>query len=306
MCKYLNELNENGYILFKNVINSNDSINNIIKNNNKVDYTKIKLYIENYILSSINKLLNWNSVYTKFRVSNNNNNDAGQFHRDIITQKYTNSIDPIYTCIYYLDTTIMELIPKSHKYKSLSFYDIIKLYNTKIKIKIEPTDILLFNSSLLHRGFLNKEKINRRVIQIFELCPSINEYNYYSSIMLQVEGDESKRDIMHYINRLPVINNIINYIRFLNASNGYGIVKSLNTTSIKYIIPEGFSSRLTIIPNTLQELNKYVIINRADLLPDKYLNEFKYSSFYYQYISYSIILCIYIYIIYILLKSIIK
>jgi hypothetical protein len=200
----------------------------------------------------------------------------------------------------------MELIPESHKYKSLSFYEIIKLYNTKIKIKIEPDDILLFNSSLLHRGIFNKNIDNRRVIQIFELYPSINEYNYYSPIILHAKGDESKSNIMQNLNKLPLINNIINYARFLNSGNGYGIVKSLRNTPIKYISPEGFSSRLTIIPNKLQELNKYIIINHADMLPDEYINEFKYSCFYYQYISYFIILCIYIYITYMLIKIIIK
>ena len=57
--------------------------------------------------------------YIKYRVSNSNNSsDAGAFHRDIHTY---NETQPIYTCLAYLDESMLEIIPKSHKQLCISY-----------------------------------------------------------------------------------------------------------------------------------------------------------------------------------------
>ena len=63
------------------------------------------------MISKVNLLTNMDLDYIKYRVSNSNNSsDAGAFHRDIHTYDKT---QPIYTCLAYLDESMLEIIPKS-------------------------------------------------------------------------------------------------------------------------------------------------------------------------------------------------
>src|SRR5438094_668015 len=109
----MQELNTNGYILFKNVLNVKPAYLCFNKEK-KIDYVNMSKYIRDEMLNKVDKLLGWKSDYIKFRVSDNNNSsDASTFHRDTIPQK--NIIRPCFTCLAYLNPTIMEVIPKSHK-----------------------------------------------------------------------------------------------------------------------------------------------------------------------------------------------
>jgi hypothetical protein len=94
-----------------------------------MNYTKMESFIKSDLLDIVNKNLNWDIIYTKFRVSNNNNSvDASAFHRDIfaINNKALNKKVPIFTILTYLDKTTMEIIPKSHKYISMNILTSIK------------------------------------------------------------------------------------------------------------------------------------------------------------------------------------
>ena len=63
---------------------------------------------------------------------------------------------PIYTCLTYLDKAVMELIPTSHNHTVIEFGELMKFYNSRIKIILNPGDVLLINSSILHRNILQK------------------------------------------------------------------------------------------------------------------------------------------------------
>jgi len=65
-----------------------------------------------------------NLDYLKYRVSNNNkSSDAGSFHRDL--HSYA-GVPEIYTCLTYLDESIMEIIVGSHKKVSIPIFETIK------------------------------------------------------------------------------------------------------------------------------------------------------------------------------------
>lgn len=140
-----NELLNNGYYIFRNIINKEDiqfAKNNIV--GNKVNYTNINKFINKSMLHTVNKELNWNMQCVKYRVSNNNNSkDAGAIHRDVIYFN-VNKIYPVFTCLSYLDNTTMELYPNSYYYNNMCLSSAIKNYNKSIKVKINEGDILLF------------------------------------------------------------------------------------------------------------------------------------------------------------------
>ena len=71
----MDELNKNGYIIFKNSVQTNDIPNDISNINEKINYTNIKNFIDNKFLPIIKIKLPYfsNPKYTKFRYSNNNN-----------------------------------------------------------------------------------------------------------------------------------------------------------------------------------------------------------------------------------------
>lgn len=103
---------DDGYIIFRDAIDTSLAYKSIYGKN--VNYDMMTKFIDDNMLQFINGKLNWNCKYMKFRVSDNNNSaDASVFHGDIIIQ--TNDTKPIFTCLTYLDETIMEVIPGSHK-----------------------------------------------------------------------------------------------------------------------------------------------------------------------------------------------
>ena len=74
------------------------------------------------------------------------------------------------------DKAIMELIPTSHNHTVINYGDLMKFYNSRIKIILNPGDILLINSAILHRGIYYKKMAdNRRLIQLFD-CMFLDDY----------------------------------------------------------------------------------------------------------------------------------
>ena len=179
----MNTLKSKGYLLINNAINKSDIINaqnNIGKKT--VNYRRIENF-NKLVFDRINEILKLNLKCSKYRVSNNNNStDAGQFHRDlkIVNKKYMNNANyPIFTVVTYLDKSIMEIIPYSHKNYSMNIIDSMINFMKSVKITVNPGDILIFYSSIIHRGIFTLKNNNRRIIQNFGCIP-VNEYKYYN------------------------------------------------------------------------------------------------------------------------------
>ena len=119
----MDQLNKNGFLVLKNVLNMNRV--NYAKEliNNKVNYFRLKDFLDNDMINTVNNVLNLNIDYTKYRVSNNNNSSdaAASFHRDL--QSYTNESPEVFTVLAYLDKSHMELVPNTHQNISIPVYN---------------------------------------------------------------------------------------------------------------------------------------------------------------------------------------
>ena len=69
----MDQLNKNGFLVLKNVLNMNRV--NYAKEliNNKVNYFRLKDFLDNDMINTVNNVLNLNIDYILYRVSNNNN-----------------------------------------------------------------------------------------------------------------------------------------------------------------------------------------------------------------------------------------
>ena len=261
-----NNLEEKGFVIFRNVIDkqSIDYARNQI--NSKVNYYKLKRFIDTEMMRKVNILTNKDLDYIKYRVSNSNNSsDAGAFHRDIHTYEKT---QPIYTCLAYLDESVLEIIPKSHKELCISYLDFNKFYNSKIQLKMNPGDLLLFNASLLHRGIFYKTKSkNRRLIQLFD-CVSLRDMKKYEESILHIpcrnECSSLISNSLIKINKNKFSSDVANRIALIASFRGYGYkinpIKFMsNDKQIKHISTESERNRpsVNIYDDQFHESNTY-------------------------------------------------
>lgn len=286
-------LDEQGYIIFKELLTPHEveQLKDCI-DDDQVHYTFMQTFIENAMLRKTSHMMgpDWDLKYVKYRVSDNNNSDAGGFHRDII-----DGINiPVFTCLTYLDSTTMELIPGSHRIvvHPLDLLRIIEIYGRRIRITMNPGDVLLFSSNLIHRGIFTEKLPHRRLIQVFEVFKNKNELELYADRFIHVRGKENMSDGFDIINRTSLSIYFVNIASYINAITGYGnSSKNRHKTMDKMALPsiitcfssEGFRERLTVVPHTWQPINKYIINHETKDLSMEYYNMFKWDLYNRQY-----------------------
>lgn len=291
-------LHEKGYILLRNILTDEEiqkGTSCIDTDTQTVHYTKMQHFIRNVMLHKATDALNLSSPldYVKYRVSDNNNSaDAAGFHRDVIYQGSSTKIEmPFFTCLTYFDDTVLEVIPGSHV-RNYSLCEIPTLLMNKTIINIHPGDILLFYSSLLHRGIFTQTKGHRRLIQVFEV---FSDYKAPPRV-LHIRGNETYSNWMiEASKRNGLLVQLINLFGFLNAATGYGRCRITPSDHV-YLSSEGLRGRINIEPETWQPINKYIHnenIHTLDL-PDCYYYLYKYCMFnrqFVMYILYIAVLC---------------
>lgn len=261
----MESLHTHGYVLFRKILTPHEiEQGSSIITKDQVEYTKMNSFILSTLLPRASKQMgpDWNLTHTKYRVSNNNNSDAGAFHRDVVC---LGEWLPVLTCLTYFDKTVMELIPGSHRILSASYLDAPSMFSQRIAVPMEPGDVLLFYSTLLHRGIFTGNAGQRRLIQVFDCFQDAAHDSKYSRQLIHVMGDASAHRSFLAINKMPLITDISNYYGFLNAATGYGGDKGLTICELEgrtAFCSEGFCGRLTVIPNTMQTINQYILSDK--------------------------------------------
>ena len=279
-----NQLNSDGFVIFRDILDP--SPGNDFISEKKVNYAMATDYIDNYMMREVNRVTGWDSVYTKYRISNNNNStDASLFHRDIITNTNKSDLPPVFTCLTYFDKTTMELIPGSHKKLKMTHSDSCKMYMKKIQLSMNPGDVLVFYSTLLHRGIFTENLPNRRLIQVFEVFPSIDDFETYSDKIHHILGNDSYNEQMISFAKNKILNGIMNYYGYLNSSTGYGAVDY----DYDYLSSESRCGRLDIEEGTFQDSNKYILRKPNRVIDTDEHNKIVYNMFYKKIIIYIII-----------------
>lgn len=295
----MDQLNTEGYILFKNIL-SIDVINKGCSyiDDQRMDYNGMRNFIEQNMLKALNTKLNTSLIYTKYRVSNNNNSiDAGAFHRDIMPIHNNSPVVPIYTCLCYLDKTVMEIIPGTHKTIVMSYTDAIRTYSAKKSIVIEPSDLLIINSLLIHRGIFTEGLQSRRLIQVFNCYKNREDFDTYMPMIIDTPGDDKHQDLFLRIYKNYVTSMIPNIFGYLNAATGGGVRGSetiancpIDLSKYLYYSSEGLCKRVTVVPNTLQQINLYAIVIPKKTLDDSCRADYMYKRYNKQFYIYSTIL----------------
>lgn len=295
-------IDKKGYVILRNVI----PLEEIIKarkniTSDKVLYKNLEYYIDNVIIEAVYDKLDIGLVCSKYRVSNkNNSNDAAAYHRDIQihTDNYDKNIE-IYTVLNYLDGGNMKLIPGSHEYPHMGIRQMVDFYGKGKELILGPTDILIFRSTVLHKGLFYFPQDNRRLIQCFDCIPS-NKFEELNSQILHtpcISKCYTKfENMMILLSKNIVFINLLDIINFYNVAGGYGykeygVLKRLYGDKYKYISTEANNHRInkSKMKEGWGKLNVYV--NRFEL------NDWKVESesmikFYTVILSSSIILAI--------------
>lgn len=278
--KNITELRENGFCVFRNIIN-NSTVENIQKHihQNDVNYEACEIHMNN-ILSKIPG----NLKMSKYRISNNNNStDAAAFHRDIICTEPQNPPN-IYTTLHYLDTSVMELIPGSHKKLNMSYIEAAKTFRKRIRITMAPNDILIFNATVLHRGiFSNANQKNRRLIQMFD-CVDESHFDLINQQTLHLPCKyaclHNFENFMINTSRIPYIIDLINYINYYNTATGYGheleVPKKHGYDQI-YLSNESNNKRLKPSYSGNEQINMYIVKEKVNDIREEDVQRFRYA-----------------------------
>ena len=220
------EINNNGYIVLKNVLNQNE-LNYALtctQPNNKIHYKIMKNFIDTSFLPAIKQNVPFitNPKYIKFRYSNNNNSvDASTFHGDTYNHS-TLEILPIFTCLCYFDDATLEIIPGSHKKSNKKWS--IESYNNKQLVHVNRGDILVFHSNIHHRGVNFNHSENRRVLQVFDVFPNDEIYNDHIHNLILVTTSVSPsmqvfNKISLFLSNSTTVINIITFFHYIIMYN---------------------------------------------------------------------------------------
>ena len=301
-------LNE-GYIILRNILNKDEIkfAHNCI-NKSSVNYNNMSFFISKIMLPHINSYLGnkWNICHTKYRVSNNNNSsDAGTFHRDVIC---LNEWLPIFTCLTYLDSTIMEIIPKSHINNNISYSDALIQYNKKKQVRINPGDLMIFCATILHRGIFTEKTENRRLIQVFDCMQNPEIYNMLTNRIFHIKGDDTYSNLMITLSKSIFLDPILNMIGYFNFSTPYNdkkFTKYCNILGADVLSSEGLRKRLTNKSDPNNNINLYVIEREIRDLPKNLYKDWRYVFYDEKLYKYMGIISLFILIIiYIIIKFI--
>lgn len=278
-------IDETGYKHLPGFFNETEvnSIRGMIDTKN-VNYNLMTAFINGVFMKRVDASMGWTSRYTKYRVSNNNNSsDASVFHRDVFRiSNSSQEFKHLYTCLTYLDAATMQLVPKSHMHDNMSLIESLEDLTNVATVEMKPGDVLIFNSTMLHRGVFDKLKMsdNRRLIQVFDTHPTQELYKLYCDQVIHVKSTgikSSAGQVTSYLGHMPVISDLISYISYLNASTGYGrgstldnILKEHGLEKYTYLSSEGMQKRMD--PKTLQdgwgESNLYVLNDTQSNISD--------------------------------------
>ena len=202
----LSTLHYKNYIVLKDIF-SKEEINKIqcCIGNTSSEIGECFIECQSIILHKIKEKLGVNYMHIGLaRLSNNNNNDAQSFHRDIkpawgVTGKYPN----VYTIVCYFDEA--------------------KLSMGNETIHSNPGDVIIFNSTNLHKAnnidiFDNNRQ--RRVFQYYHVLFDINQQNSFyknHSFCEHIDGTEIMKYVTYYFD-IKFMFEYFNAGRFINTT----------------------------------------------------------------------------------------
>lgn len=252
--KIIKELNENGYYIFKNMINEEEIINSLNSfKNNLVNYNKLKdEFIDKSILKNVNQSINTNLLNIKFKVSHSKGNN--KFRRNLEIKNEQDRV-PIYTILTFLDGGNIEVFPGTNKKSVYNNFKLTRDFEMIKRIKLNSGDVIIFESTLIHRiKLLN----TRTYIQLFDTVLE-SDIDYYLEHILHVPCLEDS----FFNNSFDTgfLNQICDRVLFINSTLGNNKLPIHFITDyedIRYISQDYNKSHIEIKNNEFQEANVYI------------------------------------------------
>lgn len=290
------QLRAQGFVLLKGALSPTD-VEHLegCFDDQLIDYARMRGFIDNVMIRKTNEAMGqgWDMKYVKYRVSDNNNADAGGFHRDVVCQRNKDEPTyPIYTCLTYLDKTTMEVIPGTHTQHVEPLSNALTIYRKNTQVIVEPGDVLLFHATVLHRGIFTERMAHRRLAQVFDVYKNNDEYAAYAHRVLHILGKETFTTLADELNKNPAAIWALSKLSYLNGITGYGYEhRILNRCGMPpqftHMSSEGFRERLEVVPGTWQPINKYIVVNETHNLPSRCYDDYKFYCYNRQFIIYS-------------------
>jgi hypothetical protein len=197
----------------------------------------------------------------------------------------------------------MELVPKSHKNPAMSYLEAFKSFNRRIQIKMNPGDILLFHSAMMHRGLFKKSVDNRRLIQLFD-CIEESKYDEIAPRILHMPCKDTCNKKVSYFNRLISklhLIEVFNFLLYFNVACGYGI-HDVNVSKVipkKYHILASEANQRRHKPTYqgFESGNVYVILKPTHDLKSNYNTLLRaYTHYSYNFFHFIILVCMLVFI----------
>lgn len=220
------KLDTEGYVIIRGCV-QRDTINTFRNNVTKteVNYKNMSPVVYD-IKNCLRENVGWESMMTKYRVSNHENKiDASFLHNDVKNISRTNTHIPCHTVLLYGDKGRLQLIPKSHRKTHISLIHATYDLSNLITVDIEPGDLLVFNASLMHRGIFFNTEDHRRLMQIFEVYPNQETFNKFATKVdtSYVNKSDTLKTLQNVNRRTatqPMINEITNILMYYNYRLG--------------------------------------------------------------------------------------
>lgn len=156
-------------------------------------------------------MLGWDPVFTKLRMSNTTNKDDANFrHTDLRIMSTTNEVPPIFTTLIYTNPAIMSIMPGTHTNPHPNLIDMTK--ERTIDLHIEPGDLLVFYSCIIHRGQFHNVTSDRKLLQLFQTYPTPELYKKYSKLVYTINSSHKYRSFINFnykFGQNPIFNKIL-------------------------------------------------------------------------------------------------
>ena len=239
-------LDDEGFLVCRGVIPL-DAINAIsqVIHDTEIDYLSVTQFVQSWMVKQAKAEMGVNHlpwIYTKYRVSNQDNIDAVGFHRDLIQARPNDITPPLYTVLAYLDPANMQVIPGSHQRPTQTWWEVAQGFRNRLQFQLEPGDLLIFDARLLHRGVWALGEFQpRRLIQVFEVGPRelINTVRH-------LPGYSNLGSWLNVMYALPGIAGLARIGSYIHSARGFTGSNPDNNPRqrIYYYSSEGSSSRL--------------------------------------------------------------
>ena len=256
------ELQHEGFIVVDNLgENIIDEVRGYFTKN-YIDYDKLEKKLFVIVKNILSERLGWDARFSTFRCSNGLNLiGASGFHRD--SMDYTSkAVSPVYSVLIYFDCANFEYIPGSHNTKYMSITQMIKSIRQSKRKSFKPGDIVLINSTLVHRGISVNPQEQRRFVLINGVIPSAEVERCYGKEIILVTNHEKNYDQGKYVAYFQSIFNFfysIQQMAMINIPYTRNYVGKVRKN--KHIIPYAMPFR----QDDNNSENLYVLLNESNL-----------------------------------------